>query len=173
MNKRPYIILAVLGIIFILPGLAAYTLFNYPKWLNAAHTNKGELIQPACLLPQYNKNKKWQLIVWYPNKCDKICRAQIDKISRIRLALGRRMYQVNQVLWLKSAAALPQNIKQILTDHDVNTQFGSSSCLTREPATFISSPDNYLVLKYRFNAPAPDIFHDLKQLLQSNTTKNG
>ena len=103
-NRRNYIVLLLMLALFIAPGLSAYLFYNHLTWLGAAKTNKGELLNPPILLTKLGMDAKWRLILWSPTGCAQECIQQLDKLARIRLALGRRLYQVDSLLLLSGDA---------------------------------------------------------------------
>ena len=103
--KSKRITLVLLLVIFMLPGLCAYWLYEHPHWLSPVTTNKGRLLTPPVLLSQLPKTSRWGLLLWNPGRCSAVCQQQLNKITRIRLALGRRFYEVN--LWLVTDNSKP------------------------------------------------------------------
>jgi len=176
--KRNYIALFFLALIFAMPGLAAYIFYTHPQWLGSSTTNKGVLLNPPELISAINSKPKWRLILWNPDACEQSCLQQIDKLGRLRLALGRRLYDVEQWLISKNDQQLSPELVNVTSDQDVHVLLLSSqlqaklSALTDKPQVFIANPDNYLVLAYGLDAKSGDIFHDLKQLLSSNDKKS-
>lgn len=179
MTKRNYVVLLLLALVFMAPGLTAYLYYKHPQWLGTATTNKGELLQPPVLLTAINSNEKWRLLLWNPDDCGVTCLNQLDKLARIRLALGRRLYGVEQWLVLTDGSkALPKSLITSLREQDIHIvhlskeQRQSLASLKPEARVFIANPNSYLVLSYAPTANSQDIFHDLKQLL-STAEKSG
>ncbi len=171
-TRRHYIILLLLVFVFAAPGLSAYFLYFHPQWLSAPATNKGELLKPPIRLSDLNQHAKWQLILWNPGACEKPCIDQLDKLSRIHLALGRRLYDVDLCLLLPNATVVPAELQTILDKQRVCVVHLSLEDTSRIQATyplselFIANPDSYLVLAYPEQAPPDDVFHDIKLLLK-------
>lgn len=165
--------LFLLAGIFACPGLAALWVYNHPQWLNAPTTNKGQLLTPPIKLPDTAGKNKWQLILWYPNYCNLKCRKQIDKLGRIRLALGRHLYEVDEILLSPDKTMFSTALNDQLEELNVKIKVGAVSSLPDYPQVYISSPENYLVLAYQLTAKPEHIFHDLKQLLNSTEKKRG
>lgn len=193
---RNYFVLILLGFVFAAPGISAYFFYTHPHWLGDAFTNKGVLLSPPVLLThldpskattvsakeirrssplRFNIKSKWQLVLWSPTACEKSCIEQLDKLARIRLALGRRLYEVVPLLLLgANAPPLPKDMVNVLQERDIQVvqlPVGASehtSALKSRLEIFIANPDNYLVLAYLPTARPGDIFHDINQLL--NTT---
>jgi hypothetical protein len=179
MVKRNYMVLVLLAVVFSLPGIAAYEFYKHPHWLGAAAVNKGKLLNPPELLANINAKPKWRLILWSPEKCEQSCRDQIDKLARIRLALGRRLYEVDELLVVNNKAhALARGLFKSFVEHDINILLISDdkqekpTLFTGKSQVFIANPDNYLVLAYELDANPADIFHDLQQLLRTTQSKS-
>ena len=180
MLKRHYFVLLLLALLFASPGLAAFLFYKNPQWLGAAATNKGQLLNPPELIAGIKAKPKWRLILWNGKDCADSCLKQLDKLARIRLALGRRLYEVDQWLILANdAGALPESLTQMLAEHDIHilylpTETPKNSLLVNgDPQVFIANTSNYLVLAYALHAAPQDIFHDLKQLLSTTEKKSG
>src|SRR5690606_23910729 len=99
MLQRKKLFISLLILIFLAPGFAALILYKNPHWLGSVTTNRGRFLSPPVALPlEQAATKKWGLILWQPQTCKKICRQELDRLARIRLALGRRLYGVSQYL---------------------------------------------------------------------------
>ncbi len=173
--RRSVAILLILGAVFIAPGLCAYVFFQHPDWLGAA-TNRGLLLTPPKRLQHLDPSghhQKWRLILWSPEACDNNCMEAMDRLARIRLALGRKLYNMNVCLLLGSSRAqfsaadvkiLHEKDSHVLTlpayDHADHAILGS------KPAIYIVNPANYVILKFKIGSESDDIFHDIKQLVQ-------
>lgn len=178
--KRNYTILLLLALIFACPGIAAYEFYNHPEWLRATALNKGELLNPPELLANVNAKPKWRLILWNPGNCGLSCQEQVEKLARIRLALGRRLYLVDELLVVNNQTpAMSRTFMKRLRDADIHLlslsdeQRKKQASLTNNARIFIANPDDYLVLAYEANAKSEDIFHDIGQLLHTAEKKSG
>ena len=170
--KKPVLTLIILAVIFCLPGLVAYWLFMHPEWLLAAKTNKGQLLNPPYALSTKSDNHKWHLYYWHPGKCDAVCTKQLDRLARIRLALGRKLYEVD-LQWLRSNDS-PEPGTQLqlqLKEQDISTQKLNAKdskylfAQAQGSEIFIANPDTFLILAYdKLNKPM-DVYDDLKHLL--------
>jgi len=168
-------VLLLLVLLFAAPGLLALVFYKHPAWLAALPTNKGEFIQPAVPLKLLdNPKEKWSMVLWCPAGCNIACVQEFDQLARTRLALGRRLYQVD--LWLLQAAnttVCSPDVKQTLDAQDVNLRAVSvdeqaeALLLQQDMKTFLADPDNYMVLQYSPKNKPEDVFHDLKRLLSS------
>ena len=116
---------------------------------------------------------KWQMLLWSPNACEQSCKVELDKLARIRLALGRHLYEVEPKLLLgPDASQLSEKLVNVLHDQGIHIRKLSVSerarmtILREKLAIFIVDPDDYLVLSYEASVKPEDIFHDIKQLLK-------
>ncbi|MDF1645998.1 MAG: hypothetical protein P1U61_03310 [Legionellaceae bacterium] len=172
-NKK---VLMALFFVFLAPGILAIIFYMNPSWLGGLPTNKGLLVRPSeqlsCL--DTSSEDKWHLTVWCPKGCDKACLHTLDDMARVRLALGRRLYQVD--LWLlqgTEGVRCPQDIKQALKVEAVKSQVLSQqeqeavSHLQNQAKVFLVDPNKYLVLEYAATDQAADVFQDLKRLLNT------
>ncbi|OCH98327.1 hypothetical protein A8135_12285 [Legionella jamestowniensis] len=176
MTKRKSLILLMLVVVFAAPGIAAYLFFTHPQWLGTSTTNRGMLLTPAVQFVDMEEKNKWRLILWSPNTCSKRCHEQLDKLARIRLALGRHLYQVELWLITGEQTSLPASLLNLLKDEDIKIRQLSSheqqqfKILQSEPQVFIANPADYLILTYALNAKSEAIFHDIKHLLSVEKT---
>lgn len=171
-NTRNYLILACLLGVFIAPGITAFLFYQNPQWVGAKSTNKGQLIAPPIMLNDLGQEKKWHIILWNPHACEKTCLQEIDRLARVRLAMGRRLYNVNVWLMLDESAPLltKENTKKLAQEAILVKRLSKvmSQTLKRlypNEQIFIADKDNYLILAYTLDAKSADIFHDVKQLL--------
>lgn len=171
--RRNYIVLLLLCFIFVAPGLSAYLFYAHPAWLNHATTNRGVLLNPPMKSPNLGKdNSKWTLVLWYPKVCDKICVQQLNKLARVRLALGRRLYALQLVLLVDNkTAAVSEDLGGMLHERDIyvstlpHHEKKSLHVLGNDPRIYIANPKQYLILAYPTAVSPGDIYHDIKQLL--------
>ncbi len=175
-NKKVFM---ALFLVFLAPGILAIIFYLNPSWLGGLPTNKGRMIRPsvkfAYLDEAKEKNKeKWHMAVWCPNGCDTTCLQALDEMARVRLALGRRLYQVD--LWfLPSQAGMmcKPDIAKALKAQAVKTRVLSINeqvavpLLQNREKVFLADPDDYLVLEYEGLGKAKDVFQDLKRLLNT------
>ncbi|KTD05905.1 hypothetical protein Lgra_2682 [Legionella gratiana] len=172
-----YYILLLLVLIFATPGIAAYLFYQHPSWLGTATINKGTLLNPPVALNSFEGAAKWRIIFWNPSVCDKACIKQLDIIARVRLALGRKLYQVDQWLLLgNKSPSLSQEQHSFLREIDFKvtklpaTEIQAQRALFAQAKIFIADPNNYLILSYSPQVNPDDVYKDLKLLL--NTTEN-
>jgi hypothetical protein len=176
--KRKKILLALL-LVFLAPGALAILFYMNPSWLGGLPTNKGQLIRPAIQLDGLVNPKTadmWHLVVWCPAGCDTACLNTVDDMARVRLALGRRLYQVD--VWMfqpETGAMCAKNIVGALTEAAVKTQVLSASeqeavsILKTQTASkiFLADPSQYVVLEYAAKGEKQGVFQDLKRLMNT------
>ncbi|MCL9683284.1 hypothetical protein [Legionella maioricensis] len=175
-----YYILLLLATMFAAPGIAAYLFYQHPNWVSSTKTNKGTLLNPAVALDSLNNQSKWQIIFWSPGPCKKTCLKQLDTLARVRLALGRKLYQVDQQLILgDDRSSITEKIKSELKERDfhmgqlsVNDKI-KLNAITADTKIFIANPDKFLILSYQSQVNPDDIYKDLKLLLSTTEKKSG
>lgn len=175
-----YYILLLLALMFAAPGIAAYVFYHHPAWLGVTKVNKGNLLTPALALDVFDKGDKWRLVFLSPNSCEQTCLQQLDILARIRLALGRKLYQVDEWLLLADqTASISEKSVAILKKQDVHfalltsAQMASLVNLPPEASIFIVNPEGYLILSYRAAVNPDDVYKDLKLLLNTSEHKSG
>ncbi len=169
-SKKRVIIFLVF--IFMMPGVCAYWFYQHPNWLMGQATNKGQLLTPPVLVEALPKTAKWSLVVWNPGRCGRLCQQQLNKITRIRLALGRRFYDVNLWLLTNDKATLRlETTANLLHQQGIRPLFLSTKnraklpILGKKSQVFMVSPDNYLVLSYQLATNPADIYSDLQRVM--------
>lgn len=180
--KKPttkYFTLIILVFLFAAPGVAAYLFYSHPSWLGSTRTNKGNLLDYPVELASIPKKEKWRVLFWTPQACDTNCLQHLEKLARVRLALGRKLYLVDQVLVADKNTTEQASLEQELKARDFTMQLLSEKDqqqleqLSKESRIFIMDPDNYLVLSYQADVKPDDIYKDLKLLLTTYETKKG
>lgn len=182
MNKKrsKYSIVILLVIMFAAPGIAAYIFYHHPSWLGASRVNKGTLLTPAVKLNAFDGYNKWRITLWSPETCGQECYKQLELLARVRLALGRKLYQVDQWLILgDKAEPLSPEMAVFLKEHDVHVAKLSAAEMAALPVLpttehfYVANPDKYLILSYNFGVNPDDIYKDLKLLLNTAESRNG
>lgn len=170
-HRKKNWILLVLALIFLAPGCGALFFFMHPQWLaKSPLTNRGTLIkQPEQIFSAHVG--KWQLVLWYPGRCAKDCQQQLERLAKIRLALGRHLYEVKTLLATTSGkATFGLEDKLLLDEQDIGYRYVTASIsqnLGDKAQIFIANPENFLILRYPLSANPADIYHDIKILINS------
>lgn len=170
-----YYLLLLLALVFAAPGIAAYFFYQHPHILNAAKTNKGLLLEQPIALSSLGNQAKWRMVFWQAGPCEQQCVQRLDLLARVRLALGRKLYQVQQWLMLDDPASLSEELKKQLKERDFHV--GSWSVDDRKkldalPAAafvFLVNPEQYLILTYPTSFNPDDLYKDLKHLLNTES----
>ncbi|CEG58070.1 hypothetical protein [Legionella fallonii] len=175
-----YYTLLLLAIMFAAPGVAAYLFYQHPTWLSSTKVNKGTLLTPPVELGSLNAQAKWQIIFWSPGSCEQDCLTQLNVLARVRLALGRKLYLVDQKLILgDNSASITDKMKKVLREQDFHlTELSKDDRakledLSAESKIFIANPDNFLVMSYRSGVNPDDVYKDIKLLLNTTEKKSG
>lgn len=178
--RSKYFILLILVLLFAAPGISAYLFYKNPKWLSATKVNRGVLLQPPEQLQALDTENKWRIVYWKPGACTQSCLAKIDLLARVRLALGRRLYEVDQWLILEdNVPPLSQYSLNFIKQHDFHVAYVSTNQLKLQKALgpnaaiYLANPDKYLVLKYPSALHPDDVFNDLNLLLKNSQQKSG
>lgn len=174
--SRNFLMVVLLAVVFLAPGLAAIYFYQHPQWLMGHSTNKGDFVKPPMKIKSLvSTEKKWHLVLWSSGGCDESCFQPIDQLARIRLALGRRFYEVDQALLTGpySKPTLPE-LLDVLQKNKIGTlqlprnEASTLYAYSEEARIFIANPDGFLVLCYATTVNPDDVYHDLKQLMSTN-----
>lgn len=170
--KKNTLTLLLLFILFTAPGLGAYWLFMHSDWIPAAKTNKGLLLKKPRLISSFQTQHKWHLVFWNPAFCDTACMQTVDKLGRVRLALGRHLYEVESWLVINGEKnSLTADSSKLLRDQDVHVlvfpaaRQASKQKFPAHAEVYLANPQGYLILAYSPTVNPKDIYHDLKRLL--------
>lgn len=172
-NNRVSIFI-ILGLLFICPGIFAYLFYSHPTWLGSRSTNRGTLLNPPILFAETKPDKHWDILVKQEKNCATECVNTLDKLARIRLALGRHLYDVDVVLALPDKTLLPARTIKMFKDNDIKVsriQNLDKVANWSDDTAFIVNPDGYIVLSYESPISAEAIFHDLKHLLANGESQ--
>jgi len=167
-------ILILLTLLFLTPGVLAWLTFKHPEWLQEKSKNQGAFVSPPILLPALGEKSKWALMLWEPEKCAKMCKMTMEKLAKIRLALGRRLYEVElQLVQNPAASTLSSAFQARLREQDVKwTTLSAPNLLLSKPRTiYIADREHRLILVYPADAPPEAIFQDLSHLLTVETPR--
>lgn len=174
-----WVTLLVLVGIFIAPGLIAYEYYVH-RSLATPTTNQGRILRPPPLLTLPFSGARWRMVLWQPQACSYVCERELDHLARVRLALGRRLYNVDVVLLLASNDPLVQwqhdhaSLVARMQEHDLSTLMVSkdnlemSAAFGNKAGVYLVNPQKYAVLSYPEIDFSDALFHDLKHIL-SNT----
>ena len=166
MRKWLFIILLI---VFLAPGVLAYFFYATPWLFTKTTLNRGKLITPPKSMTEFSpKSQKWRLILWNFAECDQQCLHKLEDLMRVRLALGRKLYDVDVcLLHVKTISLKLQNLfkAQHICDLKLSPEDVSRLKLTHSEILMVD-PQNYWILSYLTNAPLDDLYQDLKRLLR-------
>lgn len=170
----------LLAAMFVAPGFAAYLFYQHPTWLGSSKINKGTLLTLPLALNAFEGNSKWRIVFLSSELCKKDCLEQLNLLARVRLALGRKLYQVDEWLILgDKMSSAAKELAPLLKEQDVHVTTLSSdqmlqlTTLSSNDKVFIVNPDNYFILSYPSGGNPEDIYKDLKLLLSTSENKSG
>lgn len=150
-----------LGVLFIIPSIAALLLFYYPSIIKLGTNNRGQLLNPPLQLSELSEtNKKWSVLI----VCETECKPTLDKIKRVRMALGRGMYRVNQLLISKQQFTARER-SELANKSLFDTQIISLKQQLK-PGIYIGDPKGVVMLSYPLKAKPDDVYTDLTHLLK-------
>lgn len=172
MTRRTLFVLVCLLILFLSPGLLAIYAYQHPEQVASSFTNEGELIKPPIWVPFWEESKQWHLLIFITEPCDNTCFKLLDQVARVRLALGRRLYQVDLDLWLApSVSHLTQQSKKILDS--VGIHYKKLTCeddillskLPKNSKIYLVAPEGHIMMQYSLQIAPRALFHDMKTVL--------
>ncbi|KTC98955.1 hypothetical protein Lgee_1401 [Legionella geestiana] len=172
--SRRTVLFCFLGLLFAAPGVLALFFFRHPDMIAGAPTNQGFLLRPPVSVPALlEMPANWHLLLWNEGACETACKAALDRLARVRLALGRRARRVDVSLVTSAPASLADAmLVKTLKDADIRVLGLDDKAFAGLPqnvsAFFIADPEGYLVLSYAKDAPPGALYHDLKHLLETN-----
>lgn len=178
-HASKYYVLLLLTIMFAAPGIAAYVFYQHPSWLGSTRVNKGTLLSPSVELKAFDEKTKWKIVLFNPGQCKKECLEHLNLLARVRLALGRRLYEVDEWLLLdEQSAAQAEEMRPLLKDQDIHVATLSAkdksvlSSLSGENRIFIANPGQFLILGYNAQVNPDDVYKDMKLLLNTSENKS-
>lgn len=162
-SKSQWVVLLGLACIFILPAPTAYWCYLHPAVCVGKPTNQGQLLSPPVRVSGLTALKKWRLVYLAEVSCGATCFSALEQLAKVRLALGRRAYDLNVAL--VTQAALSTQAKAMLQDEGIELLHDFPKALEHAPV-WIVNPDGFAVMSYVDANRTQDIFHDLQQLIR-------
>lgn len=166
-----------LGTLFLLPVATAFFFYQGgARYLG--RMNKGTLVTPliassALAIRDEDKNpvtldKKWT-ILYRAKQCDKACEKVMDKILRVRLALGRDMSRTQAAL-LSDEKVGDTLSKQMRDVRGLDTKALLSSLNNTVGLAahqiYLVDPKGYIMMRYNAGVAPKAIYSDLGRLLK-------
>ena len=179
LNKKQGIFLC-LAFLFLSPGLLAVLFYKQPQLLQVGSTERGSFIKPALPVPAWAEEKPlWYVAVWAPQHCDELCKQSLQKVLQVRLALGRRLFEVRELLIIdKEKQSFEASLQHWLQEYRVETLALSEQAalpfLKQKPASpkiYILAPrpqgGHQMILTYPWDVESKDLFADIQHLLKT------
>jgi hypothetical protein len=114
------ITLYVLMGLFLLPVLAAHYIYRHADVLISKRgTNYGEFVQSSINWRIADAARPWQLVYWVGSRCDERCLANLDKLSRMRLSMGRKLYNLDLALVFSAPAQASLKLQTQLRNQNI------------------------------------------------------
>jgi hypothetical protein len=163
--------LFLVGLIFFLPALAGWVIYNYYGYFSFKTTNLGTLIRPAshqeALAFQVPLPQKWQ-IIYSPTACNTDSEKLMYTLHQLRIALGKDQERVALTLLVDPACQSPLHDFRKLT---FNTQeklqlqkaLGASSTADQ---IYLVDPNGNVFMTYPATTNAMNVLKDLKKVLE-------
>ena len=116
--------------------------------------------------------RPWQLVLKVEDNCQQDCLANLDKLSRLRLSMGRKLYDLDLVLLLPSSQKLSPKLKAQLDNQNILWSFlGNNEASkwvpeVKDEMIILFGPDHQAVLKYPTVFESKKLAHDLQLLIK-------
>jgi hypothetical protein len=167
-SSQNYGVLLCLALLFIAPGFAAYIYFTHPSWIMGQPTNRGVLLSPPERFLPLDKTSHWRLVFLSKGGCHQSCMQTLSGLAKLRLALGRRVYDID--LWLiMSDNAAPLSKEHALQLKDWSILAKQVPHLKIAYPVGIVNPQGLLVMTYPEPIVLSDIDHDIRKFLHSGS----
>lgn len=188
--------LAIVAVFAIPFGIATY-IYNNPEAYQPGASNRGTLITPpqsimhiaaqdsaGAPVPEDLLTRSWFFLFWGEQDCDLYCEANLFKIQKARLMLGRRAARV-QNIYLTASASSPSasmhSAAQKYPHLKVLRLLQSSDKASSEPGdaysifsqlprgqVYIVDPLSNVIMSYSKDAPTRDMVKDMKWLIKAS-----
>jgi hypothetical protein len=170
--------------LFVLPVLIAAGMYVF-GWRPQKTLNHGELIQPPLALPERgltgtdgktlaaeDLRGKWLLLLAGTGPCDQSCRARLQQMRNVQVALNKDMGRIRRA-WINPAAgadpALPE-LRQALPDLVVAQPAGDAWTAVFGEAPghhlYLADPLGNVMMRYPDNTDPQGVRKDLERLLK-------
>lgn len=160
--KKPLPILGILAVIFLSPVVAAIALYWSGWFTTWSHTNHGTFAK-GQVVPQLSMplSSHWRLVYAPQRPCVDGCLREMDRLARMRLALGRRLYGLELWLALPARSGL-SSVEQAALD-DIGVQVMQQHGALSEPI-WVLNERGEAILFYHSLDQVRDLFADLQPL---------
>jgi hypothetical protein len=173
MKNRKHIQILILMLVFIMPMLGAIYLTKNPQILQRyTSTNYGKWAPHSVPWPLPTNNRPWQLVLWQFEGCHDACMQQLGDLAKIRLAMGRKVYDLNLWVVVPQTKPLSEEQTKFLQNHDIQVGYFDEGASKQWQGVFgespivLVNPEKEVLLMYRMNPHAKKMFHDLQLLIK-------
>ena len=168
-HKALYILVGL----FIIPILAAHYVFSQRlDWVSGQGSNYGQLIQQAVVWQTGAHPRPWQLAFVVDGQCQQDCLATLDKLSRLRLSMGRKLYDLDLVLVFKPKQQPGAKLQSQLDSQNIvwaslsAETFQQWAQVFKDRPIILFGPTRQAVLNYPLLFQSNKMAHDLQLLIK-------
>lgn len=172
-NSKKYSSVLILVVIFSLPIWAAFYIFSKPMLLRKlSTTNYGQWAPVVHWQLNQPKARPWQLVLWNQGLCEQKCIHRLDELARVRLAMGRKVYNLDVVLVLPEGIHLSESLRSQLKDSNIEYQYLPSNAVMtwndffQKHPVVLFSPEHTSILMYPRELEPKKLYHDLQVLIK-------
>lgn len=172
-SLKKYRSLLLLVFFFLLPLVAAYFIFSKPFILRKlSTTNYGQWAPEVKWQLHKEKVRPWQLVLWNDGACEQVCMQKLDQLARIRLAMGRKLYELDLVLVIPEGIVVSDAKRLQLKDNNIHYQFLPREEVSLWQKDFLKqpivlfTPEHQAILMYPTAFESKKMFHDLQVLIK-------
>jgi len=173
-TPKAYLVPTALTMVFLVPLLLAWTIYQQPDWHPHGSLQNGELLLPVqrfvppamtdrhgTVVDETLFRGHWTLFYRNTGSCEDECRAMLDTLDRVRLAQGKAMRRVQRVLLLPSADA-----SGAVPDSSDLHVVAAKQWPLPAGSVYLLDPQGNLVLRYRPGFEPQGLLDDLHRLLR-------
>jgi hypothetical protein len=171
--SKKYTSILILIFIFSLPFFAAFYLFSHPELLRYfSSTNYGKWAPKMTWQFNEKQARPWQLVYWHESVCLTDCIEQLDRLGRIRLAMGRKVYNLDIVLLQPEGTLVSKELQKQLQEWNMYYQTIPSQQVDIWNQKFKDYPivlfdeKHQSILMYPLNLDSKKAYHDLQVLVK-------
>jgi cytochrome oxidase Cu insertion factor (SCO1/SenC/PrrC family) len=169
--------------LFVLPVLIAAGLY-LSGWQPGRTMNHGELLKPAFALPQGlngvdgkplpadELHGKWLLLLAGSGPCDDACRALLQQMHSVQVALNKERNRIRRA-WINPGAAtdpalpeLQRLLPDMLVAQPADGAWGAAFGTAAGHRLYLADPMGNVILRYPDNADPQGVRRDLERLLK-------
>ncbi len=179
-NKQNILVIAALFIVFVVPLIIAFYMYNHDiRWSNKT-TNHGELLKPMIAIDalriEDTKGQKisradlhriWWLLYFTNEPCEQVCKENLYKMQQVRLALGPKQEKLKcfvVALGSNNNDKLNNELKSTYTSIQLLNIYKRHSTIQYQ-SLYLVDPMGNLMMRYPENAEPKGILKDLKRLI--------